>query len=311
MSNRQTSANQRAADSAIRFSPWTYTINQAQLDVGAKTLQGRAHKQNEDQFLVAHLRSPLIVSRTSVPQLMQGPGGATDSMTVLAVADGVTGGGGGATASMVAIETLANVLADGWPQAQRAATTAGARQPAASIPTLREELTKAFEEGNLRIQQAASQGPSPRMGTTLTVAWLYPPIGYIAHVGDSRCYLAREGVLHQLTSDHTLGQALSALGERVEPDSPMHNILSRALGGGDSNDPSPDIRRINLLPGDTLLLASDGVACEVEPDALRNALTSASPAQTIANSLANMAQVVAGRDDMTAVVARLASQTAQ
>jgi serine/threonine protein phosphatase PrpC len=112
---------------------------------------------------VAHLRSPLVVSRTSVPQLMQGPGGAPDSMTVLAVADGVTGGGGGATASMVAVETLANVLADGWPRAQQAATTAGARQPAASIPTLREELTKAFEEGNLRIQQAASQGPSPRM----------------------------------------------------------------------------------------------------------------------------------------------------
>jgi protein phosphatase len=310
MSNRQTSANQRAADPAIRFSALT-TISQAHVDVGAKTLQGRAHKQNEDQFLVAHMRSPMVVSMTSVPQLQHGPGGPTDNMTVLAVADGVTGGGGGATASAVAIETLADVLADGWPQAQRAATTSGARQPAASIPTLREELTKAFEEGNLRIEQAASRSPSPKMGTTLTVAWLYPPIGYIAHVGDSRCYLARAGVLHQLTSDHTLGQALSELGERLAPDSPMHNVLSRALGGGDSSDHSPDIRRINLQPGDTLLLASDGVACEVEPDALRNALTSASSAQTIASSLVNMAHVVAGRDDMTAVVARLASQTAQ
>jgi protein phosphatase len=149
------------------------------------------------------------------------------------------------------------------------------------------------------------------MGTTLTVAWLCPPIGYIAHVGDSRCYLTRAGVLHQLTSDHTLGQALCELGERVEPDSPMHNILSRALGGDDSNDHTPDIRRINLLPGDTLLLASDGVACEVEPDAMRNALVSAVSAQTIASSLVNMAQVADGHDDMTAVVARLPEQTAQ
>ena len=142
-----------------------------------------------------------------------------------------------------------------------------------STPDLR--VTAAINAANEAVYQRARRSPELRgMGTTL-VALLFDysedagPSLTLAHVGDSRCYLFREGSLSLLTHDHSLVEEQLRSGQITEIEAkhhPMRNIITRAIGSQSMVD--ADVQQLHPRPGDLLLLASDGLTRELSDQTL-------------------------------------------
>lgn len=160
-----------------------------------------------------------------------------------AVADGMGGHQAGEVASQLALETLRACLATPAPVVDVAAQAAVA------------------EANRVVFAESQTRGAVQGMGTTVVFIWA--PDGadaLIAHVGDSRGYLLREGSLEQLTRDHSWVQAqvdAGFLDPREAATHPMRNVITRSIGF--EPEIQADIRPLDLLPGDLFLLASDGL----------------------------------------------------
>ena len=201
---------------------------------------------------------------------------------LFAVCDGMGGANAGEVASGVAAETLAAEVARGTP------------------------LHAAAEAANAAVFQRAHDNlEQTGMGTTLTAFVLEGDTARFAHIGDSRAYLLRDGELRQVSDDHSLVGEMMRDGRLTEEEAAVHphrSILSRALG----TEPQARIDEFteDLLPGDVLLLCSDGLSGPVPADAIRVALTRSDP-QAAAERLILEARRGGGPDNITAVVVRL------
>ena len=199
-----------------------------------------------------------------------------------AVCDGMGGANAGEVASGLAAETLAAEVAAGTP------------------------LHAAAEAANAAVFQRAHDNlEQTGMGTTLTAFVLEGDVARFAHIGDSRAYLLRDGELRQVSDDHSLVGEMVRDGRLTEEDAAVHphrSILSRALG----TEPQARIDEFSedLLPGDVLLLCSDGLSGPVSADAIRVALTRSDP-QAAAERLILEARRQGGPDNITAVVVRV------
>ena len=195
--------------------------------------------------------------------------------------------------------------------------TSNGSHPAVSVAQPRARLAEAVRAANQAVFQHARKSPNLHgMGTTL-VALLCDPAAlqeeaaplrkaaarpgpaatlWLAHVGDSRCYLFRRGALHQLTQDHSLveEQVRAGVLSRVQAAaSPMCNVITRAVGTQSSVE--AEIACHAPQPGDLYLLASDGLTRELDDAAIAQILTrAANPAMTAAAS---------GPDDARRIVA--------
>jgi protein phosphatase len=151
------------------------------------------------------------------------------------------------------------------------------------------------------MEVAARKGASSQMGTTLTLAYLRWPDVYIAHVGDSRCYVLRAGQLVQLTRDHTLAQQMR---ERGGGDNLSHfdHVLVNAVGGSRER-PEVEGQRIRLANGDRLLLCSDGLSGELTSAVIASLLGSARSPGEACHRLVSAALDAGGRDNVTTIVA--------
>ena len=173
---------------------------------------------------------------------------------LFAIADGMGGAQAGELASKVAAAAIEESAAH--------ATGVGRR--------------RIVREANARVFARALQDPSVAgMGTTATVAFVDEEAGAIAiaHVGDSRAYRYREGVLEQLTSDHSLVGELVRSGRLTEDEAAVHphrSVITRALG----TEPEVEIdtMTVDALPGDLLLLCSDGLSAMVRDDDIAGVL---------------------------------------
>ncbi len=138
---------------------------------------------------------------------------------------------------------------------------------------LQEELKAALSRCQERIE--ASARPEERgMGTTLTLAYIVWPQVYVVHVGDSRCYLMRNGRLEQVTRDHTMAQRLvdqGVMDAKTAEESRWSHALWNCLGGG-SSELSPEAYKAGLHLGDTILLCSDGLTRSVSDEQIRSIL---------------------------------------
>jgi serine/threonine protein phosphatase PrpC len=146
------------------------------------------------------------------------------------------------------------------------------------------------------------------MGTTLT-AMLWTDGGFaVAHVGDSRGYLLRDGSLTQFTHDHTMIQSLVDEGhlspEQAE-DNPRRSILIRALQAGGT--PEPDLFTQEARDGDRYLLCSDGVTCVVKPEAIQETLSTTPDPEDVVARLIELANEAGGPDNISCVVADVVS----
>lgn len=239
------------------------------LDVAHRSEIGRVRTENQDFCLVS-----------SGPE---GPGGGT----LMIVADGMGGHRGGATASRLATTTV---------QERFSADSPGDPGPA---------LSAAVAGANKAVFEHAQDNPELRgMGTTVSVLYARESRAWFSHVGDSRIYRMRQGLLEQMTQDHSVVASMVREGLLTDEEAAVHprrNVLQRSLGV------TPDIEidsgsDLEILPGDTYLLCSDGLHGFVGVDSIREALE-LSPQEAVDRCI-EMAYAAGAPDNVTAVVCR-------
>ncbi len=206
--------------------------------------------------------------------------------SLLAVADGMGGHAAGEVASSVALATLAT-LEDDVPSTE-----------------LLDALATAVNQANDAINDMVEKHPQlDGMGTTLTaMLWSGRRLGLV-HIGDSRAYLLREGVLQQVTHDHTFVQQLQDEGRITAAEAAVHpqrSLLLRALDGRSNPEPDLSVREVHL--GDRYLLCSDGLSGVVPDPELQVAL-SGTTLDEAAETLIQLALRGGGPDNITCIVA--------
>ncbi len=217
----------------------------------------------------------------------------TDAL--LAVADGMGGHQAGEVASAMAIQGLAQRHS---PRGTGNVTPMPQQNWSAFLGDVIQQL-------NAEIFQAGKQPQTQGMGTTLTVALLAGSSLAVAHVGDSRLYLLRNGRLQQLSKDHSWVAEEVARGAFTPEEArthPRRNILTQALGT--TPTVQVDTSDVPIQEGDTLLLCSDGLHSLVTDQEIAQILASESP-QAASQALVDRANSLGGNDNVTVIVARL------
>ena len=204
---------------------------------------------------------------------------------LLAVADGVGGAARGDIASSTAI-----------------AQVRGLDQPHTDGDPLL-ILTSVLNEAHAKLTDLVEQDPAlDGTSTTITVGLVVGEQLAIAHIGDSRAYLLRDGELRQLTSDHSFVQSLVDDGRITEEEARVHpnrNLILRALDG--NRTPDPDTFFVELQLGDRLLFSSDGCCGVLEPEQVTAILSEGTPDSACVN-LVNASLDAGSTDNVTVVI---------
>jgi protein phosphatase len=268
------------------------------IDAAGLTDTGRARPVNEDSFLIATLQRSLVVHEAS--PAARGWFTGEPAGTLLVVADGMGGQGGGDVASKVGVDTVVTYLLNSMPWKSLPASPDA---PRTSLTGVSDALSSALVAGDETVKSAGARSGAPHMGTTLTMAFVLWPTLYIAHVGDTRCYLLRSGQLQRLTTDHTVAQQIADISAKpVEAASHLHHVLWNCLGGSDEL-PRPEVARHELQLGDVLLLCSDGLTKHLDDRRLVDVLGAGGPCAARAKQLVELANQAGGTDNITAIVA--------
>jgi len=247
------------------------------IEVAALSDVGRVRANNEDSYLVY------------LPPVQEAAG--LGLRALLVVADGMGGHALGELASQTAVKAFTEALF--------AYLT---KHPNEKEKALREAVNHA----NTAVHRLAQGEGKGRPGTTLTALLLGDDSFYIAHVGDSRIYLLRDGQLRQLTTDHTWVAQEIARG-RMKPqeaqNSPFKNYLTRALGSKPQVE--GDISAGGLREGDLFLLCSDGLTGHVSDEEIARLLGSNVSLQESCERLVAMANERGGHDNITVLLAQV------
>lgn len=213
---------------------------------------------------------------------------------VFAVSDGIGGGPAGGTASQMVTSTLPRLIAQrstGMPQRPRAR---------AVRCLLRESILELSRD----IRKTSAGDPDRKgMGATVVAIWIRWPFAHIAHMGDSRAYLFRAGVLTTLTNDHSIVALLLRNGEITAADvqdHPARNRLTRFIGM--DGDVYPETRSLRLEAGDRLLLCTDGLWSAASDTEMKELLSSHPDPRIACRELIALAKRHGGQDNITAVV---------
>jgi protein phosphatase len=221
-------------------------------------------------------------------------------LQLFVLADGMGGEAHGEVASSLAVETVVKHCLEG--QENPSAPLTGEAKPGLTEKSRR--LASAVHLANQKVFASAAEHAEQRgMGATLTAAWIDDMNLSVGHVGDSRVYLLRTGVLQQLTSDHSLvaEQVRRGILTASEAESStMQNVLLRALGTQPQVE--VDIEQVALFPNDVLLLCSDGLTRMVTEPEIAGALQSEPDPQKAAEKLVKLANEGGGVDNVTAIV---------
>jgi serine/threonine protein phosphatase PrpC len=227
-------------------------------------------------------------------------------LNLFVLSDGMGGEAHGEIASALAVETLVKHCLD--TQNNPNAPVFGGSKPGWSAKLKR--LSSAVHLANTNIFKSAEEHPEQHgMGATLTAAWIDGAKVSIAHVGDSRAYLLRNGSLLQLTQDHSLvaEQVRRGILTAAEADeSDMQSVLLRALGA--QAEIEVDAEEHLLLPRDILLLCSDGLTRMVTEPEIAGTLQAETDPTKASERLVAIANDSGGADNITVVVVRLESE---
>jgi PPM family protein phosphatase len=171
-------------------------------------------------------------------------------------------------------------------------------------------LCSAIQRANIAIYEGGQADDSHHgMGTTIVAALLQESVITIAHAGDSRAYRLREGVLEQLTHDHSLVAEQVRRGmitaEEAEQ-SDLQNIIIRALGSEEKLE--PEVQDLLALAGDIYLLATDGLTKLVKSDSIQSILTSSESLPAACEALIDAAKNNGGDDNITCLLLRVVEE---
>ncbi len=247
------------------------SVEVLQLEIFLQTDPGSVRTNNEDRCFYKRPGDPTL---------------AASKGTLVIVADGMGGAAGGEVASEMAIRTIPDLYYN------------STKAPALAV---KESLETASSE----IYRAAQADPELRgMGTTCVAVAILIPQVFVAYVGDSRLYLLREGGFYQITEDHTIVGDMVRKGILTREQARTHeerNVLSLSLGGRPEIQASYLEEPMTLLPGDRLLLCSDGLH-DLISDLEMQSIVAASPVQDAVQGLINAANREGGHDNITAAL---------
>jgi protein phosphatase len=245
------------------------------IDARGTTDVGRRRDHNEDSLLV------------------------DEGLGLFIVADGMGGHAGGGTASRLAVETIRSTVAE-------AKERDPARFAAADEHVVPELLQQAVEEACAVIYRTAQGQPElAGMGTTVTAALVDRGTAFVAHVGDSRCYLLRDGRIYQVSEDHSLVNEQLKAGA-ISADEAKHsrfkNIITRSVGF--EQHVQVDLMGLELESGDAVVICCDGLSNLVDdPEILR--IVEEVPLDVAPERLVALANERGGDDNITVIVIRV------
>jgi len=221
-----------------------------------------------------------------------------EELGLFIIADGMGGHEAGEIASKMAVTTLNDLV-----------SCELQKNPQLSGVDIRSMLVEAVKTTNMRIYNAGQELEQKRqMGTTLLALLVQSSIAYISHVGDSRAYLARQGSLIRLTEDDSWNALLASKGlpPDLEGKGPMAHVLTQAVGH--KPEVKPSFREVILLPGDWLLLCSDGL-WNMVPDSLISPIFNAPDAgpSDMVESLVAAAKEAGGKDNISVIAVHIAA----
>ncbi len=245
------------------------------LKYGAFTHRGYVRKTNQDNFFV--------------------PDEKCLHLSIFMVADGMGGHNAGDVASKIAVEAVVNYFYSSKTENNAICTRA--------------KVLESIKFANSAIIQfSRTHHRFSEMGTTLTIACVQNDKVFIGHVGDSRAYIIKNGVVNQITRDHSLVQELYENGTITKEQMSSHpnrNMLTRALGAADSID--IDYFEIRFQHGDLLLLCTDGLNLYVDIEQNIDLFRSGCSIEEVVNSLGQRALNAGGADNITIIAAQCIS----
>src|SRR5262245_49538667 len=257
------------------------------IEVFGKTDVGLVREHNEDNFLIADVTGGVRTAEARAPfSFKLGEKGAA-----LLVCDGMGGAAAGEVASQMAVDSIYDALASSEPQA---------RDGFARL------LRRAVQHANERIFVQSRDNQSERgMGTTCTVASLIDATLVVGQIGDSRCYILRDGKLAQVTKDQSLAWQLIEAGAMTPEEAKAFehaNIILQALGVQERVEVV--LSQVDLRKGDVALLCSDGLHGPVSDEELLSVLVMETDLEKAAQTLIQKALDRDGPDNITVVLAR-------
>ncbi len=249
---------------------------------------GRVRSTNEDSFFVANLSKGVGIESSGTMKFPSGPQGS-----LFAVADGMGGAAAGELASRLCLETLYGEVM-GLIRAARKT----------SSQTIEQILIDAVGIANHRVFELGRNHEEYNgMGTTLTAAFELRGKLVIGQIGDSRAYLIREDEIYQLTRDQSLVAQMVSEGRLTEDQArhhPERHILLQTLGVRAAVELG--LREVPVVPGDILLLCSDGLHSQVRADEISEIVLDCGDVREAGLELINLANDRGGPDNITCVL---------
>jgi len=269
------------------------------IEFGARTHPGKVRPNNEDHFLVSRLAKSLTVCKTSLPNAVGQTHFSGEEGYMMVVADGMGGAAAGECASALAVASVETFVLN----TLKWFLHLSGREEDALFKELRQGLE--FADRTV-VQRARADATLHGMGTTVTMGYSVATDLFLVHAGDSRAYLFHNGTLEQLTSDHTLVQALVS-GGAITPEAAKHhrrrNVVTNVVGGP-KEGVYAEIHKLSMADGDVLLLCSDGLTEAVPDETIAEVLGSTDDPDAASARLLELALERGAPDNVTMVIAR-------
>ena len=217
---------------------------------------------------------------------------------VYVIADGVGGGNAGEIASRTAVSQIASYIVD------HPIEETGDKYRIASY------FQNCLERVNGHIFEMANKYTANHgMATTIVVVYAEREKAYIANVGDSRAYLFRDGQLTQLTEDHTYVNTLVKAGLLTEEEAKVDerkNVITKAMGA--EPEVEPDFFQVDIMPGDIILMCTDGLYDEVSEEEIVQVIQKQRSMSDTCSELVQRANENGGRDNITVITLRVTEE---
>jgi protein phosphatase len=272
----------------------------AEVDMFGITHPGRVRRTNADHFLAASLHRTLRVHCTSLGGGI-GPQESESRGILLLVADGVGGLAEAAEGSARVVTTVAQHLL----HATELCSQMVATNEKDAIANLREAVAAAH-----RVLLTSTDDEGKTSASTLTMFASFWPRAFVVHVGDSRAYRYRDGVLESLTTDQTFAQMMvesGALTPASAEASHLKHVLWSALG---SQEVVPEVSVTDVTRRGVVMLCTDGLTTYVKDEEIKTYLANCRSAEETCNQLLNLALERGGQDNVTVVIGKLRNEDA-
>lgn len=266
----------------------------ARLRVGVVSTVGNYREHNEDNFYLPMPEGRAASGGVGHRDDRLDLAAREDAPSLFVVADGMGGQLAGEKASQMAVDIVPKELSRRLGPGE------------ADDRAIRKAIRDAVAAANHEILGlSVVQNEFSNMGTTVVLALFRDGRVYIAGIGDSRAYLAREGRIVRLTKDHSLAQALVDAGTISPEELPNHkfnHVLYLYLGSKDAGGGPEEIAAEEVRPGDRFLLASDGLTGVVSDEQLAEILSGTDDPQVAARNLMQLALDNHSKDNVTCMV---------